>query len=84
MRSLARIVVAVPIVALLSVALVALVLVIAAAWISRVAGNMLSRSSADSARLAPTSLDRRPRVLIPRAESPTPPLRTSRRSNLSH
>ena len=71
MRPLVRIVVAVPIVALLSIALLALVLVIVAASISRVAGIMLSQPRPDSAPLAPISLGRRPRALIPQAETHT-------------
>jgi hypothetical protein len=84
MRYLVRIAVAITIVALLSVAVIALVLVIAAASISRVAGCMLSWSRAASAALAATSLGRRLRAPVPQAQSPTPALRASRRSNLSH
>ena len=72
MRPLVRIVVAVPIVSLLSIALLAVVLVIVAASISRVAGIMLTQPRPNSAPLAPISLGRRPRALIPQAESPTP------------
>ena len=84
MRTIVRIAVAVPIVGLLLIALIALVLVIVAASISRAAGVRLSRPKPDSGPLALVSFGRRPRAFTLSAESPPPPLRTSRRPNPSH
>ena len=84
MRTLLRIAMAVLIVGLLLVALVAFAITLVVASITRAAGVRLSRSESDSGPLASVSLGRRSRALSLSAESPTPPLRTSRRPNLSN